>query len=165
MTHKKKILVFVEWFVPAFKAGGPVKSVSNLINALHTKFDFYVITSDRDFGDKEAFSSIPENTWIGTSTYRVMYLSPMFRTVMTYQKVMNEVKPDILYFNSLFSFNFTLLPLWVARTSNATKVLAPRGMLVLKHPYEMFFPEQIGCLRRWRVIVDGDTSLSFYERI
>ena len=31
---KKKILISSEFFPPAFRAGGPVKSVNNLVNTL-----------------------------------------------------------------------------------------------------------------------------------
>lgn len=42
--------------------------------------------------------------------------------------------------------------------------IRPGGALVIEHHSEMFFPERIGVLKRWRVITQGDTSLSFYER-
>lgn len=38
------------------------------------------------------------------------------------------------------------------------------GMLVIEHHRDMFFPENVGVLKRWRVVTHGDTSLSFYER-
>ena len=37
------------------------------------------------------------------------------------------------------------------------------GMVVIEHPKEMFFPEQIGVLKRRRVILEGETALSFFE--
>lgn len=40
----------------------------------------------------------------------------------------------------------------------------PRGILVIEHHAEMFFPEKLGVMKRWRVIVEGETALSFYER-
>lgn len=40
----------------------------------------------------------------------------------------------------------------------------PKGMLVIEHHAEMFFPEKLGVLTRWRVIVEGDSALSFYDR-
>lgn len=38
------------------------------------------------------------------------------------------------------------------------------GVLVIEHPAEMFFPENLGVLKRWRVVVQDETSLSFYEK-
>lgn len=37
------------------------------------------------------------------------------------------------------------------------------GMVVIEHPKEMFFPEQLGVLKRRRVILEGETALSFFE--
>jgi len=42
--------------------------------------------------------------------------------------------------------------------------IKPGGTLVIEHHSEMFFPENIGVLRRWKVVVKGDTAISFYER-
>ncbi|HEX8289221.1 MAG TPA: 16S rRNA (guanine(966)-N(2))-methyltransferase RsmD [Pyrinomonadaceae bacterium] len=42
--------------------------------------------------------------------------------------------------------------------------LKPSGVLVIEHPAEMFFPENFGVLKRWRVVVQDESALSFYER-
>lgn len=42
--------------------------------------------------------------------------------------------------------------------------LKSKGILVVEHPAEMFFPENVGVLNRWRVVAQDDTALSFYER-
>lgn len=42
--------------------------------------------------------------------------------------------------------------------------LKRKGVLVIEHPAEMFFSENIGDLHRWRVIVEDESALSFYER-
>ena len=40
----------------------------------------------------------------------------------------------------------------------------PGGTLIIEHHAEMFFPEKFGVMKRWRVIIEGDSALSFYER-
>lgn len=42
--------------------------------------------------------------------------------------------------------------------------IKPRGVLVIEHHSEMFFPEKIGGLKRFKVVVQGETAVSFYER-
>jgi hypothetical protein len=42
--------------------------------------------------------------------------------------------------------------------------IKPRGVLVIEHHSDMFFPENIGVMKRWRVIIQGDSAISFYER-
>lgn len=38
------------------------------------------------------------------------------------------------------------------------------GMLVVEHHSKKQVPDEVGDLRRWRVLKQGETSLSFYER-
>lgn len=42
--------------------------------------------------------------------------------------------------------------------------IAPGGNLVVEHDAEIFMPERLGCLKRWRVVVQDGTALSFFER-
>ena len=51
MPEKKKILIFIDWFLPGYKAGGPIQSVVNLINHLGHEYDFDVVTSNKDLGE------------------------------------------------------------------------------------------------------------------
>ncbi len=45
--------------------------------------------------------------------------------------MLEEVKPDFIYFNSMYSFKYTLFPLWVILNNRfrGKIILAPRGML------------------------------------
>ncbi len=127
---KKKIAVFIDWFLPGYKAGGPITSVANLIENLKDFFDFYVITSDRDIGDKNAYVNVPINQWIKTDNYQIIYLSPEKQKKDFFKEIFTEKKFDIIYFNSLFSLRFTLLPLKIVKKYTDKKIiLAPRGML------------------------------------
>ena len=38
---KKKILIFIDWFLPGINSGGPVRSYFNMISHLEEEFDFY----------------------------------------------------------------------------------------------------------------------------
>ncbi len=38
------------------------------------------------------------------------------------------------------------------------------GILVVEHHTKKHVPDEVGSLRRWRVLKQGETSLSFYER-
>jgi 16S rRNA (guanine(966)-N(2))-methyltransferase RsmD len=41
----------------------------------------------------------------------------------------------------------------------------PGGMLVLEHASDISFPEKVGLLRRWRVLVKDELAFTIYERI
>ena len=70
-----KILVFIDWFSPAYKAGGPIVSVNNIIEHLSHKFKFYVVTSIYDIDEKEVVIKEKANTWLIKNKYSVIYLS------------------------------------------------------------------------------------------
>lgn len=128
---RSKVLIFIDWYLPAFKAGGPVKSVASIVRQFENELDLFIITSDRDFGDVQPFKDVQLNQWTFTEGARVIYLSPDKQTADEYSKRIAEIRPQKIYFNSLFSKNFTLTPLQVVRREfpDIQTIVAPRGML------------------------------------
>lgn len=131
MSEKKKILIFIDWFLPGYKAGGPIRSVANIVKTLSGSFDFYILTSDRDLGDETPFRDTGFNTEINTENYSIQYLTPENQNVKFYKKIIKKLNPDRIYFNSLFSFKFTILPKSASKriVPENTVIVAPRGML------------------------------------
>ena len=123
-----KILVFIDWFSPAYKAGGPIVSVNNIIEHLYHKFEFYVVTSIHDIDKKEVVFKEDSNKWITKKKYSIIYLSRSHQKIFFYNYILSEVNPDIIYLNSLFSIRFSILPM-LRLKNNERIILAPRGML------------------------------------
>ena len=67
---------------------------------------------------------------------------------------------DVVYFDPPYDSNYDEV---LDFFGNGTAI-EPKGTLVIEHPAEMFFPENFGVMHRWRVLVQGETALSFYER-
>ena len=128
-SKKKKILIFVDWFTPGYKAGGPIRSVSNLIDHLADEIDFYIVTSDRDLGDQNPYENIHFDKWINKPYYNVIYLSRGNMNSAFYQDIYAKILPDFVYLNSLFSYLFSILPLKSLSSFNPNIYLSPRGML------------------------------------
>ena len=134
MSQKKRIGILVDWYLPGYKAGGPIRSCTNIVAHLKNDFDFSVITADTDANDINPYPQIESNAWnIRPEGTRVFYFS---KWKSNYQKLKNILvleKFDVLYMNSLFSVFFTLLPLIIARFNklNCRLIVAPRGMLGL----------------------------------
>lgn len=130
--NKKKVLVFSDWFLPGYKAGGPIRSVSNLVRALSEVYDFTVVTSDRDLGDPVPYPGVVVNTFSEHEAgCRIIYLSPGLSSYRKIWSILRKHHFDKVYLNSLFSVRFSLFPLLcikLLRQTNKT-VLAPRGML------------------------------------
>jgi glycosyltransferase involved in cell wall biosynthesis len=132
MSGKKKILLFTDWYEPGFKAGGPIQSCKNIVNTLSSDFEFWIFTSDRDLGDQAPYKNVETNSWVTlNSGARVWYATPDIVKSSVIRKIIDEVKPEIIYLNSMFSSGFSLLPLWTLRSIkfDGRIILAPRGML------------------------------------
>ena len=67
---------------------------------------------------------------------------------------------DVVYFDPPYDSNYDEV---LKYFGNGTAI-KPKGTLVIEHHAEMFFPETFGEMHRWRVLVQGETALSFYER-
>ncbi|HQU86882.1 MAG TPA: 16S rRNA (guanine(966)-N(2))-methyltransferase RsmD [Pyrinomonadaceae bacterium] len=67
---------------------------------------------------------------------------------------------DVVYFDPPYDSNYEEILSYLSRGA----AIKSGGVLVIEHHAEMFFPEKTGVLKRWRVVVQGDTALSFYER-
>ncbi|MBO9635718.1 MAG: glycosyltransferase family 4 protein [Chitinophagaceae bacterium] len=129
---KKKVAVFIDWYEPGFKAGGPIQSCKNLVNQLSGLFEFYIFTSDRDIGEDSSYENVQTNTWIrNAENIHVWYATPDARKAKDIRSMIKQVQPDIVYFNSMFSKSFALIPLLVLKRIKYSGkiVLAPRGML------------------------------------
>jgi len=129
--NKKRILICVDWYEPGFKAGGPIRSVANLVNALKNDFEFYILTSAYDLGEIEPYPNIELNEWHDQNGVFVKYMDHRAMTMPSIRGNVLEIAPDILYLNSLFSKLFTIAPLMLANRKGIKVILAPRGMLGL----------------------------------
>ncbi len=121
-----RILIFTDWFTPAFRAGGPVRSIINLVSHLRASHEIFVFTSDRDLHSTTAFSGILLDQWQKQDNIHVYYYSPGKMTMGVVRKNITYVNPDRIYLNSMFSNMF--IPLWMAYQSGKV-IIAPRGML------------------------------------
>lgn len=130
---KPTILTFSSWYLPGYKAGGPIRTVTNTVRHLERFFRFRVVTRDRDLGDGAPYAGIVTKTWIKTDGAIVIYLGPRERSLRTIRAVIREVHPEILYLNSIFDRAFTIRPLFLRRIGlvekNLPVVIAPRGEL------------------------------------
>ncbi|WP_179374535.1 glycosyltransferase [Winogradskyella wichelsiae] len=129
MLKKEKLLIFIDWFLPGYKAGGPIQSVNNIVFHLHDAFDISIVTSNKDLGETLPYPNLAFNTWQIKGTYKIIYLDKNHQNISFYRNLLKEETYQYVYFNSLFSIQFTLLPLWVMRNSSLKCVLAPRGMV------------------------------------
>lgn len=126
------ILIFCDYYLPGYKAGGPIRTISNLIDHFQDDFTFSIVTRDRDLGDNTHYKDIVAGDWQLIGKTRIRYLSPNELKLTTFKEIMSEQTYDLIYLNSMFSFWFTIVPLLLTRLKIidiVPIVLAPRGML------------------------------------
>lgn len=126
------MLIFIDWFDPAYKAGGPVTAAQNFVDNMREHYQLYVFTSDRDLGDEQPLPGITADKWIERNdNVRLFYASPANLSLSKIKEQIKLVEPAIIYLHSLFSKSFSIFPLWLHRFAGLpqTMVLAPRGML------------------------------------
>ena len=128
--QKPIVLVFVRYYLPGHKSGGPVRSISNIVAALGEDFDFRIITLDRDVQDPRPYKSIITNCWNDMDGVQVYFHS---NNILNSIKLANEVrlcKFDVAYFNSYFDPLFSILHILLFRIGfypSARVIVAPRG--------------------------------------
>ncbi len=123
----KKIIICIPWFWPAYKAGGPIQSIVNLVTQFKGKCSFYIFTGNCDLGG-EKLNGIETDKWIDFNAHtKVWYASQQPRAAL--KKKVREIAPDQLFIIGLFSPAFNIFPLLGIK--NVHKILSPRGML---HP-------------------------------
>jgi glycosyltransferase involved in cell wall biosynthesis len=129
-TRKPVILVLVRYYFPGHKAGGPVRSILNMVDQLSDAFDFFIVTSDRDAFDERPYPSVSVDVWNHVGKARVYYLSPRNRSIWALARLLSDKTYDVLYLNSFFDPVFTLGPLVARRLGllpPKSVVIAPRG--------------------------------------
>lgn len=128
----KKLLILTDFFPPAYRAGGPIKSVFLLCRALSHYCRISLVTRNSDLGGKIfSNSEIIQLVREVNGRYDINYLSVGASFYMKIIKLLYRKYFDLIYINSFFSFKFSIFPLLVLTffRSNSKIVIAPRGEL------------------------------------
>ena len=127
---KPVILVFVRHYLPGFRSGGPVRSVSNLVKAIESAYDFRIVCLNRDHGETKNYADIVSSQWTKMGHVQVYYATEQDMGFALYRSLIAELKPDMIYLNSLLDRKFSMMPFLAAGRGNDIPVLiAPRGEL------------------------------------
>ena len=113
-------------FFPGKKYGGPPVSVDNFCKLMNED-ECYVVTTNHDMGEKEKYKNISAE-WNSRANYKVLYLNDEEYCYKTFKKVVDEIKPDLIYLQGLFQS--CIIPcLFIAKEKKIPVLLAPRGEL------------------------------------
>lgn len=140
-----KMVIYHQYFSPAYKAGGPVRSLVNLVNAIKAEVErkdkveveqgvtvtlglqssksggeIIVVCSAKDLDGSDLKVSTNKILEHQLGGFQVCYGPSRLSLWRIVQK------PQVAYINGLFSFRYNLLPFLFCR---GKRILAPRGML------------------------------------
>lgn len=127
----KNLLITINSYLPGFKSGGPVQSVSFLSNILADEYNITILTNDRDSKSLTQYKNIVVNRIHRMNNYAVIYLKKgsFFKAYHIYKQIAKS-RPNIIYLNSFFNPWFTLYVLVISKfifLSKINIVVAPRG--------------------------------------
>ena len=129
---KPIVLLPVRYFVPAYKAGGPVRTLKAMVEYLSGTHQFKFLALDRDLGERSPFPSIRQNEWNQVGLAKVRYFPPSLMLPFGLVRALRNTEFNILYLNSFFDPMFTLVPLLARRLGllpDIPVIVAPRGEL------------------------------------
>ena len=157
---KKKILIFIDWYLPGFKAGGPIQSVANLVAHLRDEFEFLIVTSDTDYCEEKPYPNVKSDEWNTLSDgTKVFYFSKDNLSHKSIRTLIRQTEFDIVYLNGIFSVYFTLVPLFFLRKKRDKRVvIAARGMLAesalgVKKTKKQFFLTAVKMLKLFDEVI------------
>ena len=141
-----KVLIFIDWYKPAYKAGGPISSIFNMVEFLGDHIDFFIVTSNYDLDNKLSLN-VKINTWVKESKANVIYLDKKNQKIKLLKSLIKHVNPDKIYLNGIFSFFFSILPC-ILFNNNFDIIIHPRGMLgtsalSIKKAKKLFFLKMV----------------------
>lgn len=121
----------MDWFLPGYKAGGPIRSVANIVAALSEYYDFYIVTRNTDLVGDTPYQGIETNKWLNKFGTNIFYISSDSYSKEKIKDLIGERNYHVMYLNSLYSSQYALTPLRIQKKfyPNLKTVLAPRGML------------------------------------
>ena len=130
-ASRPQIFIVLPCYLPGYKAGGPLRSIENVVATLGQEFDFKIVTLDRDLGETSQYPGIVTNEWVRVGQADVLYLQPGLRGFLNMWALLRSVdRQTVLYLNSFFARRFSMLPAlmrWLRLCRPQSLVLAPRG--------------------------------------
>lgn len=122
---KINTLCIVDYYLPGYKWGGPIKTIKNMSSELSDDLNFYIMTRDRDIGDKKPYEhKYTIQDFIKTDFGDVYYTKPFHFGPIALIKILFKYRIDIIYLNSFFSFWASIWIIWI-------KIFLPKKIILL----------------------------------
>jgi glycosyltransferase involved in cell wall biosynthesis len=160
----KKVLLFIDWYLPGYKAGGPVTSCVNLTEHLKPWLQFYIVTRNTEYCENQPYNEIETEKWNKLSdSVSVFYLESKKLSGSKIRHIIQNTEFDILYVNGIYSYYFSILPVFFSKSINKKIIVASRGMLAqsaigVKKTRKILFLMVAKCLGLYKSVIFHATN-------
>ena len=121
------IFISIPWFSPAYKAGGPIQSIVNLVQNFDENISYKIYCGNTDL-DGKLLEDIKFDTWNYFSNNTQVYYTST-QNSKDLKREIEFIKPNVFFIIGMFSWHFNILPIFF--NFKDKKILSVRGML---HP-------------------------------
>ena len=121
-----KIMVFIHGYLPGEGFGGPVTSISNFSDAFGSENDIRIVCCNHDLDSNKPYDTIHEG-WNRVGNAQVKYLADEELNYKTFNEILYEEKPNIIYASGIYCIGFNAPMLKAAKKNAIPVLLAPRG--------------------------------------
>ena len=143
-----KIIILIDWFAPAFKGGGPIQSIVNMVENNRGEFEYRIVCGNKDLDG--TVLNVRADDWVEYNTFtKVWYASSNSDVLKVINQTSAEWKADALFINGLYSLHYNILPTLLAQAPR--KIIALRGTLHDGALAQKSFKKKI-FLRLWKVL-------------
>src|SRR5215213_7179396 len=143
-----RILILIDWFAPAFKGGGPIQSVMNMVENGGEGFEYRIICSNKDLDgailqvESDKWVQYNEQTQVLYSSNNKLVLNLINQTTITWGA-------DALFINGIYSPYYNFLPILLAKSPR--KIISVRGTLHDGALDQKRFKKRV-FLRAWKIL-------------
>lgn len=127
-----RVLVICDWYLPGYRAGGPIRSLEAIVERLRDELDFTIVCGNRDLGSSRPYRTVHRKVVYDVGGAKVRYVGSALVGTIELWAAMTRMPHEALYINSLFSVRFGVLPVllrWLRLVPRRRTVVAPRGEL------------------------------------
>lgn len=121
------VFISIPWFIPAYRAGGPIQSLANLINNFKSGIEYRVFCGSKDLNGEPL--NVETGKWIPYNEQTMVWYAPDENISRSLTEQTEILKPGVIFIIGLFSWHYNIVPLLFSKAPK--KILSVRGML---HP-------------------------------
>ena len=122
------VFITIPWFLPAYRAGGPIQSIANLVTHFSNDIEYRIFCRDTDL-NSEPLTDIVKNEWTTFNAYTKVWYAEKDNLSDILCREIEHIQPEALYMVGLFSWHFNIVPMLFCKAPR--KIISVRGML---HP-------------------------------